>query len=345
MAYCTLFNSNYLDKGIVMISSLFKYSPTEHVYVLCMDETCKVILDEYFDGGIITISLNEFEDDDLLRVKPTRSAGEYCWTCTAKLIKYVLIHFEEHICTYIDSDLYFYSDPKCLIDEMISHNCTVQLVSHNFNSTSKGRRLEKESGKNCVQFNTFTNEERSMDLLDLWIRQCINECSVKTAGDQGYTSDWGEKDFVNISSNSGAGVAPWNVDRFKMVNKQKIYDRTNKRQYDLVFYHFQGVINRDRYFVKIEPLFYYLFVDKKLVFSLYYDYLKKTEEVKSIMEKKYGILPIVNVYISDSHTNYTMFQRIKESLHLPMSLLLEKVLYRVLEIIRAKEAIVDVRKL
>ena len=39
MVYCTLFDSNYLDKGLVMYDSLVNSSCKFILYILCMDDT------------------------------------------------------------------------------------------------------------------------------------------------------------------------------------------------------------------------------------------------------------------------------------------------------------------
>ena len=61
---------------------------------------------------------SEIEDEALLKLKEERSKAEYCWTCTPVTIEYVLKHFKEPSCTYIDADLYFFADPQVLFDEM-----------------------------------------------------------------------------------------------------------------------------------------------------------------------------------------------------------------------------------
>ena len=37
--YCTLFDKNYLDKGLVMMESLVNADQNAFIYVLCMDDT------------------------------------------------------------------------------------------------------------------------------------------------------------------------------------------------------------------------------------------------------------------------------------------------------------------
>ena len=61
------------------------------------------------------ISLKEFEDEELLRIKPSRSIAEYCWTCTSSTILYVLEKYKVESCTYLDADLFFYSSPSPII--------------------------------------------------------------------------------------------------------------------------------------------------------------------------------------------------------------------------------------
>ena len=77
MNYCTLFDSNYLDKGIVMIESLISKDTFEKIYVLCMDAKCKTVLDDWNIKGITTITLEEFEALELLEIKPKRSRGAF----------------------------------------------------------------------------------------------------------------------------------------------------------------------------------------------------------------------------------------------------------------------------
>lgn len=349
MVYCTLFDSNYLDKAKVMIDSLIKVDANAMIYILCMDSLSKDIIDKLEINQCVTIALSEFEDEELLKVKGKRSRGEYCWTCTAKLIKYVLVKFNHYMCTYIDSDLRFYSDPKILIDEMKSKGCTVQVISHNFPNNRNGRKLEKESGKNCVQFNTFSKSEESMGLLQKWIDQCLDECSVDSAGDQLYTSDWDKYPFVNISENIGAGVAPWNVGKFYAVSMMptiRIRDTKTGIENDLVFYHFQNLTNTDRYHVVINPLLTYWKIDKAFIKEIYHEYITELEIAKRFFESEYSFLPLVCQYITDGRS--TPVDYIKRVLHSPIGsapIIARKISLSILRMFREKESKVDSREL
>ena len=111
LTFCTLFDSNYLDKGLVLHESMTKVMKDFRLYILAMDDRCCDILNSMKLSNVTVISLKEFEDEELLKIKAERSRAEYCWTCSASLIDYVLETYKEAYCTYIDSDLYFFKNP------------------------------------------------------------------------------------------------------------------------------------------------------------------------------------------------------------------------------------------
>jgi hypothetical protein len=110
--FCTLFDSNYLARGIALYRSLEKNCPSFHLYVFAFDDNCYEYLKKQQFSSLTPISLQEFEDEELLKIKPGRSAAEYCWTCTPSTIRYCIQRFKLDACTYLDADMIFYSTPK-----------------------------------------------------------------------------------------------------------------------------------------------------------------------------------------------------------------------------------------
>ncbi len=88
--FCTLFDRNYLLKGVAMLRSLAKHCPDAHVHVLCMDEETQGILGRLSLPHITSIALTDFEDDALRAVKADRNIAEYCWTLSPCLPTYLL---------------------------------------------------------------------------------------------------------------------------------------------------------------------------------------------------------------------------------------------------------------
>ena len=293
IALCTLFNSLYLDKGLVLYNSLKECSKDFELYVLCMDDKCHEVLTKENLPHIIPIKLEDFENEDLLRVKKERRLGEYFWTCSSWLISYVLTTYRLDYCTYVDADMYFYSDPAVLIEEMESKKATVLVVGHRFHPLLAKEKANKV-GKYCVEFNTFKNEDRALRLLDKWKAQVLEHCSLDGDGvhwgDQKYLDDWENLDFVVETENMGAGVAPWNISQYKLdsSNDNKIQLRTVSGRTDLIFYHFENIQYIDDHTIN-NNIECYRGIDQKLIMQLYPNYLSKIAIVKKYLKDFYGI--------------------------------------------------------
>jgi len=93
-------------------SLLLHVSQDFKLWILCFDELTNKLLSKMNLKNVELISLEEFEDEDLRGVKKDRSAVEYFWTCSPSFPLYILDRYPElDMITYIDADLYFYSDP------------------------------------------------------------------------------------------------------------------------------------------------------------------------------------------------------------------------------------------
>lgn len=204
--FCTLFDSNYLSRGIAMYDSLKRHCSNFHLYIIAFDDKAYDILTKLALENITVISLKNFETEQLLAVKPTRTRAEYCWTCTPSTIRYIFDTFKVENCTYIDADLYFYNSPKILFDEMAEKS--VLITEHRF--TPKYDR-SKISGKYCVQFMMFKNNQYGLKVLNWWIDACLDWCYDKYEdgkfGDQKYLDDWITrfKGIVHELQNLGGG--------------------------------------------------------------------------------------------------------------------------------------------
>ena len=237
--FCTLFDSVYLTRGLVMYESLRKTGESFHLYIVCFDDLAYQILGKINLPDVTLITLGEFEDDELLRVKPERSKGEYCWTCTSSVIKYCLEHYALQEITYVDADLYFYQKPSILLHEFHKSGCSVSLSPHNYSTVYEWQA--KTSGIYCVQFMTFKADEQGMKILSWWRDKCIDWCfstfdqENDRFGDQKYLDKWPELfEGVYILKNQGAGVAPWNIQNCQVEEGPKV------NGVPTVFFHYHG---------------------------------------------------------------------------------------------------------
>lgn len=273
--FCTLFDSNYTSRGLALIESLKKTDEDCKIYVFAFDENIFEILIKLSLPNIVIISLEEFEDKELLSVKKNRSKGEYCWTCTPSIIKYCIERYNLQSCTYLDADLYFFGNSKELLEEL--GDKSVLITEHRY--TPKYDQV-KTSGKYCVQFMKFKNNEHGLKILNWWRGRCLEWCYDRFEegkfGDQKYLDDWMNRfDSVHELQHLGGGVAPWNMTQYKYrsVDNQVILN-SNGTDYPLVFFHFHALkIYDDRYDLGIYDL------NDDIVNLIYKPYLEHLEEI------------------------------------------------------------------
>lgn len=242
--FCTLFDLNFITQGLAMYESLKRVCPNFHLYIFAFCDENYKLLKKLNLQHVTVISLKDFEDQELLKIKPARTAGEYCWTCSSSTILYCLQKYNLDSCTYLDADLYFYSSPQVLIDEM--GDKSVLITEHRY--TPKYDQT-KTSGKYCVQFVTFKNNATGLKVLKWWrnacLEWCYNRCEDGKFGDQKYLDDWTTRfSCVHVLQNLGGGIAPWNIQQYKIKKEDNdfyVLDRHTKQWQKIVFYHFHEI--------------------------------------------------------------------------------------------------------
>ena len=292
--FCTLFNSSYLSRGLAMYESLLKHCDDFHLYIYAFDDVCYNYLKNQDFKHLTVISLKEFENEELLRIKPNRSAGEYCWTCASSTIHHAITNFGLSHCTYIDADMLFYSNPRVLIDEM--KDKSVLITSHRY-TQGYDKSIEKH-GKYCVQFMTFKNTPEGIAVLNWWKDACIDWCYARVEngkfGDQKYIDEFTTR-FTGIHEleHLGGGVAPWNVEQYKFMKQgEKIIGNeiATGKNFELVFYHFHGLKFYNDNIVGLSEFIYCLEIQIQNL--IYFPYIKNLLAIsKHIASSDEGINP------------------------------------------------------
>lgn len=294
MNFCTLFDSYYLDKGIALYQSLEKVSKDFHLYIFCFDDKSYDILKDMKPerATILHHSDIEKETEKLLELKKERSKAEYCWTCTPVIIEYVLKHYPVESCTYIDSDLYFFSNPKILFDEIKEADANIVITEHRFSDSLKDKRYLRRSGKYCVEFNYFDKSENAKEALNWWKERCFEWCyhlyEPERMGDQKYLEKFpilfkGVHELQHL----GGGTAPWNLAQYELIsgsNTQSaikdmgviLKEKKSGKEFPLVFYHFQNIRYLSDKKVNINSCTH----SKPLKRAIYLPYLSNIERVR-----------------------------------------------------------------
>jgi hypothetical protein len=220
------------------------------------------------------IRLEDFEDDDLRAVKPTRNAAEYCWTCNPSLLIYILKQNADiSLISYLDADLFFFSDPSPIFAEFGNHS--IMIIEHRFPEHLKYLEV---NGIYNVQMMTFRRDKNGLECLAWWRERCLEWCYNRLEegklGDQKYLDDWPQRfSGVHVLKNIGAGIAPWNVCQYNVTSqKEEIYINDAP----LLFYHFHQfrILKNNKFFYATD--FYEQ--KKKLPTIIYNQYVTRIKE-------------------------------------------------------------------
>lgn len=286
--FCTLFDSNYLSRGYIMAESLLDSDPNFFLYVIAFDDLCESVLRDWGHPRLKVIRLRDFEDERLLSIKFSRTAAEYCWTCTPFSIEYCLREYGLDHCTYLDADLFFFSSPRPLIEEMGERS--VLITEHRYTPDYDQSEL---SGVYCVQFITFKADQFGLHVLTWWRDACLEWCYARPEegrfGDQKYLDDWPVRfEGVHVLQHLGGGVAPWNVQQYEVEHSEgNLLLRSGSELSPLIFYHFHHIT-----FLKSGRLHYghYRLNDghKKMIYQPYCDNLMSK---RLLLSKRYPELP------------------------------------------------------
>jgi hypothetical protein len=238
MYLCTYFDSAYADKGWVCNHTLHQQDPESTLFVLCFDDA--VYKSAESKPGVIPIKLKDFEDEfpELLAVKTTRLLKEYYATMSPFLPLYIFKKFKHvDLLFYTDADMAFWNDPKEMIK--IMGDKSLMVVDHGF-----------EPPRNNIRFNVgilgYKNNDKCKEFLNWWKQRCLNWCRWVTIPSQGMCADQGYLNILHDKPNKfkdvlscphpGVNLAPWNIAKYRISNKNGKIILNDK--YNLICYHY-----------------------------------------------------------------------------------------------------------
>jgi hypothetical protein len=307
--FCTLFDKHYLSRGIVLIESLQRCSPSFTLYVLCLDEDTFHILQKCKYANIRLIRISELEqtDNELYTCQYNRSRVEYYFTLSPCLPLYILEHIApniDFICS-LDADLCFYHDPSVIFEDFDKYS--ILITAHHFHEQLDIDFYSKYGIYN-VSFQAFKNNLTGIACLKYWRQQCIEWCydyvdaENNRFADQRYLDNWVSlfKNEVKIVLPNTEGVAPWNINSISLAfenNKLMVKDKP------LIYYHFQGLRLLNKYV--IIPSFYGYNTKNTLTVEKYL-YLPYIKSLQKTQEQFSNIRNAINLRFGKNNTIITL---------------------------------------
>jgi hypothetical protein len=218
--FCTLFDSRYATRGLVMLESLETYRRGgDEVIILAMDAVARTMVEAVNHGRWQVVDVANLADVDLLAAQKTRPMREFCWTCTPALAAWLVnTSADADIVVYLDADLMFFSDPRLLLAEL--DNDGVVLI-HEHRYSPDRTAWAASSGRFNVGFVAFRVVPQARQCVERWRAQTLERCELDPeqglCGDQGYLNEWPSLyPNLRIMRHLGGGVAPWNVSQYRV---------------------------------------------------------------------------------------------------------------------------------
>jgi hypothetical protein len=235
--FCTYFDHNYLSRAMLTIRSLRRFEPDTLIYVLALSDLCEAILRELALPKVEIIPLAVLEDayPELASIKPTRTLIEYYFTLSPFLPHFLFSHTNADRITYIDGDLYFFTSPRPVLDQL--GEASVAITPHRFSFEFRNHHV---FGRFNVAWLTYRRCAEGLDCLNTYKAECTAWCYDRVEegrfGDQKYLDAWpGRYSSLKIIEHKGFNLANWNIHNYMIRLKNDVVMIDDD---PLVFFHF-----------------------------------------------------------------------------------------------------------
>ena len=272
VSFVTHADKNYACKLVALIQSLAPRINDSVVLAFCHDEETYEVVSKLEYTNLIPHRISDLETEfvELNQAKSNRPHLEYLFCLTPFLIKYAMKVTSAEYTIYVDSDVYFFGDPKATYENLDRFN-SVYMTPHRFTENNSLKSIYGRYNVGWIAFNSSLKENKA---LDWWAEKCLESTSVmknkEVFGDQKYLDTIHEIDpRIGTCEYEGDNLAPWNY-------SDEIYaglrDGVN-------YFHFSGLKLYDRYAV-LGNSGYTSKVSKRLKKDLYRPYIAKLLEIE-----------------------------------------------------------------
>jgi hypothetical protein len=240
--FCTLSDSGYLLKGLVLYESLLKHSPDGEfkLYYLCLDKEIYEKLLSIDPDRLIPIKLSDLleADSELSERKNKLKYNEFCWGLASYYMKYLLGSYprEIDVLCYVDSDIAFTADYTNIFVEFGSNS--IGIIRHRH--VPRGHFV----GEYNVGIVVFRNDDVGRECVKFWSDCALDKSNLYynthgSCGDQKYLELFEEKfSRVKILDTLVGHGAPFNFELYTYNKIDEGFIFYNNVYQKLIFIHF-----------------------------------------------------------------------------------------------------------
>ena len=259
--WCTLFDKNYLAKGLCLIRSMGRHVPGSTLNVLALDVETVSALTHFWDNEdtrarvkveITPLSVLLEDEGPLHKAQATRTPQEFAWTLASVWLDWCLRTWNAPM-VYLDADSYFFSSAQPVFDEI--GDTPIAVVPHRFDA--EHRQAFIGNGEFNANFVYVKPLPVGLDFAAGWRDASLGWCFYRTEGENGcgdqrhlermvrrHTGD------VHIIQHVGCNLAPWNQRQYDYVALQDGtvlvgHERDRDTYQALVLYHFHELVSAE----------------------------------------------------------------------------------------------------
>ena len=324
--FCTSLAVNGVPKLGALITSITENISQDYlIWVLCEDAATEAaVANLQFDSvKVVPLSVFENEDPAILSVKDQRDAFEYNCTVRPAWMLFIL-NSDPHVeyLTYVDNDLFFFSDPTSIYEEFAEKS--VLISPHRLSTLAKMAGIDVNVvGQYNAGWIAVKNDDEARKVLNWWRERCIEWCyRIPVAGkfgEQKYLDEFQSvSKKVGIVQHLGVNVAPWNMNDFKVFSRPDGKVMVEKNA-SLIFFHFHALkipgesafkVDKElgeKTFQLTNPNY---IITKSIMESIYKPYLKVLRKYLFVVTRSH--VEITQSFWKFNNTNY--FKKVKRLL-------------------------------
>ncbi len=229
--------------GITMLDSLYQHGAEANIWVLDLDDQIGKMVAHRIGAKVELVQLSELLDlqPALVAAREQRSLWEFYSTLRPVLLSLVLARLpaNDALC-YVDSDIYFFSSPKCIFKE--AQDAVAAISPHRFSAQTRHLRIHGIYNAGLL---LLRNCAAGAQILQSWEQQCLAWCGAtpQQGGrfmNQGYLTQWPQQfEGLLVMQHPGANLAPWNVGTHRIVQRDD--SETFVDGLPLVCFHFSSL--------------------------------------------------------------------------------------------------------
>ena len=240
LQFCSISTVSHLHKTYALADSLAKYDAVLHVLVVDGAEA------NHFPANVRLYGLQIFDNQPLAQQilsKYKHKTDKLRWALKPLFMLQVLTNNAKVI--YVDNDIYFYSNPDFLFDELNENNVLLTPHFYPSNPASNQNWLEANYRVGLYNAGFIGANQKAQEALIWWAKCCLY--SLKKAYWRGMFDDQKYLDLLPVKFNKvqvlkhpGCNLAGWNDEELELTREENGGITINQKQ-AIVFIHFAAL--------------------------------------------------------------------------------------------------------